>query len=289
MPGSLTALFDRYLDQAAECIAQLAPAHRRVYAPDVRAALEKIGNLLWDRRAHGIEFDRLRQLIDQDPHWDTSMVGMLEQEGVLLRTPMPGQPGRFGMIISFDALAGHIIADALIAARNRQAVEQVARRSCHYRYAHHRPRSGTPAGRGHHRCLGRAPSTAPSTAAVDSGAAGIAQPWTPPNHGARGPLPRRGNRRRPPRSPARRRRRHSQLFTSLHLLRGALSHPLNATFLHDTLSGMDLAGRDLVWTNGPGHGGRTWPTICAICSSAGPRPRRRTSGISCALGGRCGC
>ncbi|MCO1593828.1 hypothetical protein M8C17_01460 [Micromonospora sp. RHAY321] len=248
MPGSLTAVFDRYLDQAADRIAQLAPAHRRVYAADVHAALAKIGSLLWDRRAHGIEFERLRQLVDQDPHWDTSMVGLLEQEGILLRTPIRARPGKFGMIISFDALAGHIIADSLITARNRPAIEQwlgdpatVDALTTGHDAAHPLAEdivaalAGLLPRRRHQQLWTLVPQplrsrALPLTTALEARYLDAAT------------VDALGDLLRDPGAD------HSRLFTSWQLLRGALSHPLNATFLHDTLSGMELAHRDLVWT-----------------------------------------
>ena len=41
MPGSLTSLFDRYLDQAAMRIAELAPRSRRYYEQDIHDAIFK--------------------------------------------------------------------------------------------------------------------------------------------------------------------------------------------------------------------------------------------------------
>ncbi len=49
MPSSLTDLFDRYLDQAAERIAELAPRRNRYYKADVRRALVVIGAALHPR------------------------------------------------------------------------------------------------------------------------------------------------------------------------------------------------------------------------------------------------
>lgn len=124
IPGSLTTVFDRYLEQVADRIAELSPVHFRIYPADVRTALEKIGRTLWEDHANGVEFDRLRGLIDTDPRWDCSLVGMLEQEGILLRMPIENHPGNTGMIISYDALAGHLIANAMIAERDRETIAQ---------------------------------------------------------------------------------------------------------------------------------------------------------------------
>ncbi|MBU2829755.1 hypothetical protein [Acidithiobacillus ferriphilus] len=112
MPGSLTALFDRYLDQVSDRIAELAPRTQRYYGQDVRAALTIIANDLWDCRSRSIDSDKLRRdLRDDHRPWDQSIVRALEQEGVLLRMPSNGN-GAYVPV--YDRLGGHIIANALL-------------------------------------------------------------------------------------------------------------------------------------------------------------------------------
>lgn len=112
MPGSLTALFDRYLDQVSVRIAELAPRTQRYYEQDVRAALTIIANDLWDCRSRSIDSDKLRRdLRDANRPWDQSIVRALEQEGVLLRMPSNGN-GAYVPV--YDRLGGHIIANALL-------------------------------------------------------------------------------------------------------------------------------------------------------------------------------
>ncbi len=114
MPGSLTTLFERYLSQVAARVAELSSRDQRHYQADVLTALNKIGFALWESKARSIEQDELRQLLrDDNRPWDKSIVYALEQEGVLIRTPSYGQAS-IGYAISYDALAGHIVADALI-------------------------------------------------------------------------------------------------------------------------------------------------------------------------------
>lgn len=112
MPSSLTALFDRYLDQIGDRIAELAPRTRRYYAQDVRAALTTIATLLWESRARFINLSELRRALgDEGRPWDQSLVRALEHEGVLLR--MPSDSGD-AYVPVYDRLGGHIIATALL-------------------------------------------------------------------------------------------------------------------------------------------------------------------------------
>ena len=121
MPGSLTALFDRYLAQAAERIADLSPHSHRYYAPEVQAALEVIGTVLWEGKARGIEVSTLRRRLgDEARPWNESIVRALEHEGILLR--IPGSAPTVGGL--YDALAGHLIADALLAEHGRTGMAQ---------------------------------------------------------------------------------------------------------------------------------------------------------------------
>jgi hypothetical protein len=127
MPGSLTALFDRYLKQAAERIVELAPRTHRYYEQDVRKALYEIGVALWDEKARSLDYTALRQLLgDSGRPWDQSLVRALEQEGVLLRFP-GDTPGGDRMAVVFDALAGHVVADALLAKHGRTGLEEQLR------------------------------------------------------------------------------------------------------------------------------------------------------------------
>jgi hypothetical protein len=113
IPASMTTLFERYLDQVAERITEFAPPGHRYYASDVRTALNTIGLLLWDAGARAIDLQILRRLLgDENRAWDQSIVRALEEDGVLFREPGDGGLGQ--MSIVYDALAGYIVADALL-------------------------------------------------------------------------------------------------------------------------------------------------------------------------------
>lgn len=114
MPGSLTALFDRYLDQVAERIAELSPRSQRYYASDVRSALDRLGLSLWNEQSRSIDLAELRLILgDQSRPWNESIVRALENDGVLIRVPgNRSSQGRDAVV--FDALAGHLVADSLL-------------------------------------------------------------------------------------------------------------------------------------------------------------------------------
>lgn len=114
MPGSLTALFDRYLEQVAERITELAPRSRRYYESDVRTALNQIGLALWEENARSLDIVMLRRRLgDEARPWNESIVRALEHDGVLLRVPGE-RPSAGHVAVVFDALAGHLVADALL-------------------------------------------------------------------------------------------------------------------------------------------------------------------------------
>lgn len=124
MPGSLTALFDRYLKQVAERIAELAPRTQRYYEQDVRIALDEIGAALWEENARSLDFTALRRRLgDEGRPWNKSLVRAFEQDGVLLRLPEDTPTGDRVMVV-YDALAGHVIADALLAKHGRTGLEE---------------------------------------------------------------------------------------------------------------------------------------------------------------------
>jgi len=123
MPGSLTALFDRYLQQVAERIAELASRTHRYFEDDVRASLHEIGADLWEQRARSVGLSALRRrLNDHSRPWDKSIVRALEQDGVLLRDP-GDTPADTRIGVVYDALAGHLVADALLAKRGPGGLE----------------------------------------------------------------------------------------------------------------------------------------------------------------------
>lgn len=127
MPASLTALFDRYLDQIARRVAQLSPRAMPYLEPDVRGALQEIGAVLWSRRVRSLPVTDVRALIrDAGRPWPHSLLRALEVEGVLIRVRGPSEDNNHVALI-YDLLAGHVIADAEIKRRGRDGVRDWVR------------------------------------------------------------------------------------------------------------------------------------------------------------------
>lgn len=124
IPRSLTALFERYLLQAAERIVYLAPRTHRYFEGDVCRAILKIGAALWDQKARSLNEDEVRRFLGDDQRaWNESIITALEQEGILLR--QPGNDGRGNHVaIVYDALAGHVIAEELLVRRGITQLEE---------------------------------------------------------------------------------------------------------------------------------------------------------------------
>ena len=113
MPTCLTALFERYIEQVADRIAQLSPTSARFRKEDVWEAFEKLGHVLWEGTARSIDRAHLRVLLgDNGRVWHASIVRALEQDGILIGT-RGRVPGNRNFAVVYDALAGHLVAESL--------------------------------------------------------------------------------------------------------------------------------------------------------------------------------
>jgi hypothetical protein len=114
VPGTLTEVFERYLDQCAQRIFETSPRMQRLYQQDVTSALKLIGSLLWTQNCRMIEINNLREALhDRQRPWDQSLVRALEQEGVLIK--LSDVSGQSFYAPVYDALAGHLVAESLVA------------------------------------------------------------------------------------------------------------------------------------------------------------------------------
>lgn len=122
-PRSLSGLFSAYLEQAAARIADLSTRRFRYYVPDIHEALDEIGAALWELRSRTIERKQLRaRLGDGGRSWEQSLVRALEDEGILTQYPS-GQRDSTRVAPAYDALAGHLIAQAMVNRRGREGLE----------------------------------------------------------------------------------------------------------------------------------------------------------------------
>jgi hypothetical protein len=244
MPGSLTALFDRYLEQVGVRVVELAHRAHRFFAQDVNAAISIIANRLWESRTRSIEVGELRAVLgDAQRPWDQSLVRALEHEGVLLRMPSRGNDS---FVPVYDLLGGHIIANALIAKHGQTSFETWIKE--------------------------------PSTTTLLAGAYDTRHPLAADVVSSLvGQLPRRFHSKQlwqlveePLRARALRaagrlesafldaatveallelvRGGDAELLDRLWEVRGAPGHPLNAEALEQALRPMEVGGRDVRWT-----------------------------------------
>jgi phosphoribosylcarboxyaminoimidazole (NCAIR) mutase len=117
-PSSLSALFDGYLEQATQRIIELAPHARKFEKSEVARALHEIGVTLWAEKTRSLDVLTLRKTLGEESRqWTESIVSALEFEGVILRYPAE-PPGSERLGVSYDLLAGHLAATAILARRN---------------------------------------------------------------------------------------------------------------------------------------------------------------------------
>ena len=251
MPGSLGELFDRYLKRAANRLSELSSISMRYREEDVREALERIGTALWHNRKRSISVGVLRQSLGDDGRlWEDSIVRALEQNGVLTRYQGRDAAEDESAVV-YDALAGHMVAAALLAELRRDGREFgewfVESKTNERFFGDIKARHPL-----YHDTLVGLASLLPRTT-------GGRQLWQFLSGRSRiealreaARLERKyvdgGTVREIGRIIRGRVDGSHELFAVLRTLRSALEHPLNGEFLDRTLRSMDAGDRDLVWT-----------------------------------------
>lgn len=248
MPGSLSAIFERYLEKAGERIEELAPHSLRYFQPDVRNALYEVGELLWNEKARSLDMEALRVILgDQQRTWDRSIVRALEQEGVLIK--VPGEPPNGPRIaVVYDQLGGHLIANALLTKHGRTGVPSWLQESATSKALGDFGPDRHPLGTDTFQALvGLIPRklgqqlwpmlVTPLREAALRGAADLEGKYLD------SPTVEELAKLAPAKPSASR-----DLFDRLWQTRSAPAHPLNADFLHKVLMRMNMAERDLRWT-----------------------------------------
>jgi hypothetical protein len=253
IPRSLTAVFEKYRDLVISRVV----SKLRISKDDVKHALDRVGLALWNESARSFKFDRLRELVgDQPRDWDKSLARGLEEEGVLTREPA-SYSNRFNQnnyqdenqvsAILYDAFAGFIIADAII--NNQGPMKFDTWLSSNWEKLDFSSNDYQPlaedilngfVGLSPRRFGGsfwkKIPSPLREVALLETAQLEpekidtetikeLAKLCTN--------SPKSGTR---------------DLFYQLWSTRAALNHPLNSTFLNEVLTDMEVGKRDLVWT-----------------------------------------
>ena len=113
-PASLSSLFEKYVENACERISQMPNLSYSYTAEDVDRAIYKLGLELWRVRQREIGEEDFRKAVsDTDRGWNSSIVNLLTQEGLIFRNP-GSEPHEYVITPVYDAFGGFIIARALL-------------------------------------------------------------------------------------------------------------------------------------------------------------------------------
>lgn len=246
-PASLSSLFEKYIENACERISQMPNLSYSYTTEKVRQAIYKLGLEMWQagRREIGEE-DFRKATSDTDRNWDSSIVNLFAQEGIIFRNP-GNEPHEYVITPTYDALGGFIIASALL---SKYATDKTFKWLC--------DRNTIQSFRGENsheladdifrslvalfpdRMYGTqlwkvAPEPLRDVALRDA-------PILDAEHLDRDTLT--AIRKLISNNP----REERDLFSRLQKTRSADNHPLNANFLDSVLRPMSIAERDLSWT-----------------------------------------
>lgn len=113
-PASLTPLFEKYIYNACERISQMTNLSHSYTIADVELAVYKLGLELWKSKLREISDASYRQIVsDTNCPWDSSIVNLLTQEGIIFRNP-GNELGEYVITPAYDALGGYIVANYLL-------------------------------------------------------------------------------------------------------------------------------------------------------------------------------
>jgi hypothetical protein len=240
VPTTVNAVFQIYRKTTAQRIADRIGWR----AEDVVSAVRKLALEIWDTNRRMLPFDRMRELLREEPgKWDGSLTQALEQEGIVFRDQTWEKKEEAG--ITFDGFAGFCIADAIITGKDEtellafcQAEDVQQKFSGDYQVSHPFSRDILSA----------------LAALIPASYCGV-HAWTQMRDDARNVClieAANGDRQFLDKGTLSElqdlARRENSLYVRLHETAIESKHPLNAEFLDQTLLAMDLADRDLVWT-----------------------------------------
>ena len=246
-PASLPSLFERYIENACERISQMPNLSYSYTAEEVRQAIYKLGLEMWQagRREIG-ERDFREATSDIGRDWDSSIVNLLAQEGIIFKNP-GNERYEYVITPTYDALGGFIIASALL---SKHATDRKFKWLCE------RNTIQSFSGENSHEL---ADDIFRSLVALFPDRMYGTQLWKVAPESLRDVALRYATildaehldqetlvaiQKLLSNNP----KEESRLFSRLQKTRGADNHPLNANFLDSVLRPMSVAERDLSWT-----------------------------------------
>ncbi|MCP4699527.1 MAG: hypothetical protein GY862_22165, partial [Gammaproteobacteria bacterium] len=117
-PVSLSQIFEKYIANAAERISQMVNLSHSYSTAEIGRAIYVLGIELWKSRSREISDTHYRVMMSDTPDWNSSIVNLLAQEGLLFRNPGT-KPYEYVITPIYDALGGHLIANALLTGHAR--------------------------------------------------------------------------------------------------------------------------------------------------------------------------
>jgi len=113
-PASLSPLFESYVANACERISQMTNLSHLYSLAEVKSAVYKLGLELWNSKQHEISEASYRVAVsDTARPWDSSIINLLAQEGIVFRNP-GAEPYEYVITPTYDALGGYIVASSLL-------------------------------------------------------------------------------------------------------------------------------------------------------------------------------
>ena len=113
-PASLSALFDKYIQKTCERISHMTNLTHSYTKENVSHAIHNLGLKMWEQGNREIDEREFRSVnLDINRDWESSIVNLLMQEGIVFRNPS-NIPYEYVITPTYDALGGFIIASALL-------------------------------------------------------------------------------------------------------------------------------------------------------------------------------
>lgn len=111
---SLSVLLEKYIDNICNRIAQMNNLEFSFETQDVQNAIYVLGIELWKGKTREVSEFQFRNIVnDTNRPWNSSIVNLFAQEGVLFRNPGE-EPGQYVLTPTYDALGGYLIANSLL-------------------------------------------------------------------------------------------------------------------------------------------------------------------------------
>lgn len=111
-PSSLSPLFEKYVANACDRISQMT--NLSYSFAEVELAVYKLGLELWKSKQREIDEASYRAAVsDTARPWDSSIVNLLAQEGLVFRNP-GAEPGEYVITPVYEPLGGYIVASSLL-------------------------------------------------------------------------------------------------------------------------------------------------------------------------------